>query len=455
MHSGAETPGSKLRVAVVGGGLCGLTLGVVLSRSGQVDVQLFESASRFGEVGAGVVIGSNAVVALQRLGLLDNVCTHTRQKPHTSNISYAMDHGEKGSVKPISSVPYSHPPGDLAISRTAFLDSLVPLFPHRLAHFKKRCLDVTYSPSDNIYRVHFTDGTFYDADLVIGADGIRSTVRRVMFQPGELRPTEPRKTEYSPPLGSLAEDKHLSFSGTTLYRAVVPSLLLRRKGVKMDFQKMLITLGPTSNHIFSVPICNGTMINMVAYSHDLSKPGHRRPPLAYPWTRRDISLDEVSDNFEGWGDDVQNMLGSMGEYTSAWDLHLLDPGLDTYSRGNMVLVGDAAHAMTPHMGAGVGQGIEDVFLLARLLIDPRTNCKNISTVMQVYDQVRRPRANWVLEQSTQMGRLYGSVGPDSPPGELEAMLKGYEETFARVQEYDVEKDAEAATMLLERQGVYA
>lgn len=75
--------------------------------------------------------------------------------------------------------------------------------------------------------------------------------------------------------------------------------------------------------------------------------------------------------------------------------------------------------------------------------------------MQVYDQVRRPRANWVLEQSTQMGRLYACVGPDSPPGELEAMLKGYEEIFSRVQEYDVEKDAEAATMLLERQGVYA
>ena len=98
------------------------------------------------------------------------------------------------------------------------------------------------------------------------------------------------------------------------------------------------------------------------------------------------------------------LLGCIPEPT-LWALHELDE-LAGYTHGRVALIGDAAHAMLPHQGAGAGQGLEDAWLLARLLGDPRVLEGHAQRVLQVYDAIRRPRACRVQRTSREAGELY-------------------------------------------------
>lgn len=99
------------------------------------------------------------------------------------------------------------------------------------------------------------------------------------------------------------------------------------------------------------------------------------------------------------------------EAPTKWTLYALQPPLKTYAKYNIALVGDAAHAMLPHLGAGAGQGLEDAYLMARLLSHPLTNSSNISGVLQAYSNARQPHANKVLEGSTRAGEVWEGRGP--------------------------------------------
>lgn len=84
----------------------------------------------------------------------------------------------------------------------------------------------------------------------------------------------------------------------------------------------------------------------------------------------------------------------------------------TYYAGNVVLIGDAAHASTPHQGAGAGQAMEDAFILSSLLGDEKTRCaRNIEAAFRAYDAVRRPRSQKVVSTSRAAGATYAMQGP--------------------------------------------
>ena len=98
------------------------------------------------------------------------------------------------------------------------------------------------------------------------------------------------------------------------------------------------------------------------------------PPGA-PWvTPRTKS--ELLETYAGWGPDAISLLDCL-DSPSAWSIHAVDPPLETYAKGRVALLGDAAHGMLPHLGAGAGQGIEDVVVLVKLLNHPETNAQNI------------------------------------------------------------------------------
>ena len=99
--------------------------------------------------------------------------------------------------------------------------------------------------------------------------------------------------------------------------------------------------------------------------------------------------------YEGWGPDVQTLIKCMPDKPSKWSIHVVHPPLDSFVRDRVVLIGDAvrppssdfrgcadfaackAHAMLPHLGAGAGQGLEDAYVLTRLLSHPETNVNNL------------------------------------------------------------------------------
>lgn len=146
---------------------------------------------------------------------------------------------------------------------------------------------------------------------------------------------------------------------------------------------------------------------MVAFVSDRSKPNPVWPQDT-PWVKSTTQA-QMLEAFAHWGDAVRVLLECIPAPT-LWALHELDE-LAGYTHGRVGLIGVAAHALLPHQGAGAGQGLEDAWLLARLLGDPRVLESNAQNVLQVYDEIRRPRACRVQRTSWEAGELYEYRAP--------------------------------------------
>ncbi|KAI8981132.1 FAD/NAD-P-binding domain-containing protein [Trametes punicea] len=427
----SEQPRKDFEVAIVGGGVCGLTCAVALQKAG-LPVRLFEAAPAFGEIGAGIGLGPNAVRVLQAIGVLDAVL----QKAGPSDLrargfSYRPGVGEHRVV-------YSTPAEDpqdrgLGMHRAAFLDALVGVVDPEISHFNKRCVAVSES-STNPKRVllQFSDGTTYETDVVLGADGIKSSVRKYV-------------------LGGV--DDRLAFSNTVAYRALIPYPTLKAAGFKTDvLQAPVCFMGP-SKHFILFPIKNDEIINVVAFSARYDIPiGAEKLPEGAPWVEQ-VSRDEVKRVYQGWGPDVAILLDNMPEKPSKWSIHVVHPPLDSYAKGRVALLGDAAHGMLPHLGAGAGQGLEDAYLLSRLLSHKQTTVDNLEDVLQVYAQTRKPRAQMVWDGSYLVGRVYDGNGPHGT--DWDNIGQDLEGKFMSVWRHDLDSGFEAAVAELRERGAFA
>jgi len=313
----------------------------------------------------------------------------------------------------------------LGIYRPVFLDALLPLMDPKAAHFNKRCVSISTLPS-GINRIHFSDGTTHDADLVIGADGIKSTSRSAV----------------------VGEDKVLQFTNTVAYRGLVPMETLLRDGVKTDLSSRVHGFVGIDKHLIVFPIKSGKIINVVAFATDNSVPV-ASVEVVGPWVQP-VPQKELLDKYEGWGPDAMILLNHL-KTPSKWFIHQLKP-LQTFIRGKIALVGDAAHSMAPHLGSGVGQGFEDVFVLCQLLGHPSTNLSNLEDVLKAYDAVRQPRANMVLERSFRAGVIYESYGkPGYGLDDMAGHLAGIWEPIWR---HDLDGDVAEAIESLKQRGSY-
>jgi salicylate hydroxylase len=432
--------------------MCGIALAIMLVRSG-IQVDLFESHSKFGEAGASVTLGANAVRAFSLMGILDTICASTGQKPGLNRMLFTAN-TEQGEETVYCEDGDDSALLDLTLHRVSFIESLIPLLPEKHVHFNKRCIDITHTASSELYQVHFDDGTYHEADLIIGADGIRSVVRKAVVQ-GVAPFSEESRAEFNP--GSrLTEDKNLMFTGCRLYRAIIPYETLKNAGLKQDVnQRVKNRIGKTGN-VFTIPIKGGSLINVAAFSDIRSPVGSERvPPLPAPWVVKDVPNSELIRHFQGWDEETNIILRNMGT-SSYWALHSMGPLLDTFVNGKVVLVGDAAHASTPFLGAGIGQGIEDLFMLWRLLTDPRASKKNLQGILKTYDSLRVPRASYVVTASGEVPNVIFPVFTDpsvSKEVKLETIrdFKGRQE---RIKGHDVEVDAKKAIEALEREGYF-
>ncbi|KAJ7043105.1 FAD/NAD-P-binding domain-containing protein [Mycena alexandri] len=406
------------RVAIIGGGMCGLACAVGLSRFG-IHADIFESAPRFDEVGAGVGLGPNALRALKGLGVLDAVLARGDDAERTARrMVFVSGQGAHGEVYDYNdSSEFTDADTGIGIYRPAFLDALLPLLPNPNAtHFNKRCTSISTSTS-GAQCIHFADGTTHEADLIIGADGIRSTSRNAV---------------------AGTDKKLLQFTNTVAYRGLVPMETLRREGVKTELSRRVYNFIGIDKHIIAFPIKSGKIVNIVAFATDNSVPVGS-VEVNGPWVEP-VPQQELLDRFSGWGHDVMAMLNHL-KTPSKWSIHTLTP-LETFVRGKIVLVGDAAHAMAPHLGAGVGQGFEDVFLLCELLGHPSTNLSNLEDILKAYDAVRQPRANMVLKESFRAGVLYEALGkPGYGPNDMEGHLAGI---FEPIWRHDLDGDVASA-----------
>ena len=115
------------------------------------------------------------------------------------------------------------------------------------------------------------------------------------------------------------------------------------------------------------------------------------------------SKQEMEDDFQGWGPHVTKIVKAM-QKPDIWAL-FEHPPCDTYTKGRVCLLGDAAHATTPHQGAGAGQCIEDSYILANLVKDA-TDVNGLQRAFSAFDQVRRERTQKIVKTSHEAGQMY-------------------------------------------------
>jgi salicylate hydroxylase len=357
----------KPRVAIVGGGIGGLTAAVALHRRG-IEVEVFEQAAQIGEIGAGLALTPNAIKAYRALALEAEVAAIGFEADYQVLRSW-----NTGSV--ISRVPrkgaYTREFGApyLTLHRADLVDVLRQQLPDRVFHLGTRCIEV--ETSDKFARARFADGNESEADIVIGADGIRSVVRRSLFGPEAPR-----------------------FTGCVCWRGLVPLDAFPAGVVSRDGT---MYMGPRS-HVIYYLVRGGELVNFVAHVESDAWTGES-------WTQ-ECDRAEVMESYAAWHEPLLRLLGSADRYYK-WALYDRDP-LDRWSKGRTTLVGDAAHAMLPYIGQGACMAIEDGYILAAAIVQMPDD---LGGALAHYERLRMPRTRRAVLGARARGEEMHLVSP--------------------------------------------
>jgi salicylate hydroxylase len=346
------------RVAIIGGGIGGLTAANALSRKG-IEVAVYEAAAELKEIGAGVALHPNAMRVLRAIGVEDAVRAVAGQS------QWQYSRAWTGRV--ISKSHQSRQAASLGIAgatvhRADMLDALAQALPAGMVRLGKRCTGVR-AGGDGIPAAAFADGTEAEADVIIGADGIHSAVRTALFGPDAPR-----------------------FTGKICYRSVIPAEKVAGKPFDTGFGQWL---GPHGT-IVVYPMRGTELINVVCHYDD---DGYRHES----WVT-ECDGAEVLDRYSGWNPALLRLFAA-GDTWYKWALYDRDP-IPAWTRGRVTLLGDAAHPMLPYLGQGACQALEDGAVLAMALAaegsDPARGLAR-------YEATRRPRASRVVLTARERG----------------------------------------------------
>jgi salicylate hydroxylase len=370
-----KMPGQP-KIAIIGGGIGGLTAAVALRQRG-IDAQVFEQSPKISEIGAGVALTPNAMKAYRGLGL----------EAEISAIGYEADYQvvrnwNNGSV--ISRVPrkgaYTREFGApyLTMHRADLIGVLHRQLPDAAIHLSARCVGV--DGNERSARARFADGGEIEADVIVGADGIHSAVRSSLF--GKQAPR---------------------FTGCACWRGLVPLDAFPPGVVSTDGT---MYMGPNS-HIIYYLVRGGELVNFVAHVESDAFTGES-------WTQ-ECDRSEVMETYAGWHEPLLQLLGSAERYYK-WALYDREP-LSHWSKGRATLLGDSAHAMLPYIGQGACMAIEDGYTLAAVIAQMPDD---IGAALKVYERMRLPRARRAVLEARARGE---EMHRTSPWGQIKRNFK--------------------------------
>ncbi|QRY44879.1 FAD-dependent monooxygenase [Mycolicibacterium boenickei] len=381
-----------LRVAVVGAGIGGLTAAIALRANG-IDATVYEQAHELKALGAGVAIATNGSRILNKLGVGDAVAAIAGPVTHYQFRTW--------QAEPIAGEPSTLGFGDPArawcLHRGEFQKVLADALPADALQLGRSCVGAT-EHGDGV-RVEFSDGTTVDADLLVGADGIHSRLQGKV-----TRPAAP-----------VSE-------GIMAYRGLIPADRLR--GV-VDMNASSMWLGPRQSFL-AYPVSGGELINIVAFVPT-------NLTVTESWTAPG-DVAELAAAYRGWDPTVSSIIDAM-DSTFRWGIYDREP-LDRWSTERITLLGDSAHAVTPHLGQGANQAIEDAMTLAVVLRDARPG--EIGTRLRHYENLRSDRTGHVRRQARAAGHIYRSteLTPHAQAEQLQAILDS-----VAINTYDAERVA--------------
>ena len=387
----------SLRAAVVGGGIGGISAACSLRRRG-VDVTVFEQARALGEVGAGLTLFPNGLRQLERLGLGEALAAVGAKIGDGSRYCRA-DGTVVGPIVTTDSVGWN---GMYGMHRADLLNTLAAKLPPKTIRLGQCCTGIVQTASS--VRLQFADGDSVEVDIAIAADGIQSTLQKYVV--------EPKPPEYS---------------GVRAYRG----LISREKLPGWPEAAHMVWMGD-GKHFIVYPVRSGRLLNYVGFVPTKSE-------TIESWSARG-DVEELMTSFDGWDVQIVQLLETV-ETCYWWGLYDRRP-LASWTSGRLVLLGDAAHAMLPHLGQGANQAIEDGVALAVLLEgrDP----DEIPTILQQYEKFRRARTDAIQAEARKTGLRYNSKYENLEQRDREIANSG---AFRKsLYDYDVEKAAVAHAM---------
>ena len=345
-------------IIIAGAGLGGLTLALCLARAGFA-VTVLEQAEALGEVGAGVQISANGARVLYHLGL-DHALQSVGFKPEQGEMRHWQS-GETLSSRPLGRAseeafgfPYFHL--HRADFHAVLADALEGLAPRAVRLGAKVA---GFSQSNSGVRVTTESGESYEADVLVGCDGIHSVVRTQLFGPDAPR-----------------------FTGCVAWRATVPVDALPPGHVRPVASNWIGRGG----HFVHYYVRRGELVNCVGVME-------QDEWQAESWSNEGAKAEFLND-FKDWHEDLKILIRT-AQTCFRWGLFDRDP-MESWSEGRVTLLGDACHPMLPFMAQGAVMAIEDAYTLAQCLAVAANGPEG---ALRRYEDLRRERTATVQQMS--------------------------------------------------------
>ncbi|HEX4040819.1 MAG TPA: FAD-dependent monooxygenase [Xanthobacteraceae bacterium] len=369
-----------LRIAIVGGGLAGLATAAALAHFG-IEAEVFEQTPTLGEIGAGVNVSPQAIMALRAIGLGDKIGAVANVAPGT--LTRDMNTGAQLDYRDQTSVAARFGAGIHTFHRADLLQALASgVDPHTI-HLDYRLVGIEERPG--AVKLAFANGAARDTDLVIGADGVRSLLRRTLY--GDDSPT---------------------YTGQMVWRALLPGSEVPAAVMAPSGHVQWLGSG---RHFFAYYLRGRDVVNIVT-QEDTDQ-----------WVEEGWSIPGDPDDMRASFPDPEPLLATLLDRVtqcSKWGL-FTRPLTDNWGRGGIALIGDAAHAMLPNAGQGASQSFEDAYILARWLAAGRTDP---ISALQSFRRVRIPRVHGVQQISAAIVRAkhkYDLKSAKAMPAKIDAV----------------------------------
>ncbi len=350
-----------MKAIVVGGGIGGLTTAIALQAKG-IEVEVYEAATEFGEVGAGIWVAPNAMKIYERLGLSNDI--KEAGYAYKRGVGISTYSGEVLGEMQAGLIKEKHGHYTTAIHRARLHEILIQQT-HSATPGKRLA---RYEETEDEVKAHFEDGTTATGDILIGADGIKSVIRSQM-------------------LGDVS----YRYTGQTCWR------LLTKFPLDFGSFDMMEIWG----NVGGLRVGSGRINVDMVYTFITAK--RPKGETDNPETLK----DDLKTLCQAYPNQIHDLIeATPTDKILRNDLYDFKP-IHQWHKGRVVLVGDAAHATTPNMGQGACQAIESGYVLAHML----SEAQNIEEAFSRYQAMRIKKAHKVTNMSWQMGKMVDIHNP--------------------------------------------